>query len=91
MFVPLITLIDLSFVAQELGSDCIRRNEDLMWGQEQAGVLPCQDIEGDCVCLHPARLTVPQNNCTRGRQGEGPTWVKCSRKCALKIKKMFCF
>ncbi len=72
MFVPLIMLIDPSFVAQELGSDCIRHNEDLMWGQEQAGVLPCQDIEGDCVCLHPARLTVPHNNCTRGRQGEGP-------------------
>lgn len=71
MLVPLIMLIDLSLVAQELGSDCIRRNEDLMWGQEQAGVLPCQDIEGDCVCLHPARLSVPHNNCIGGRQGEG--------------------
>lgn len=62
-----------------------------MWGQEQAGVLPCQDIEGDCVCLHPARLTVPHNNCTRGRHGEGPTQAQCSRKCTLKIKKPFVF
>ncbi len=37
-----------------------------MWGQEQAGVLPCQDIEGDCVCLHPARLTVPHKQLHQG-------------------------
>ncbi len=82
-------LIDPSFVAQELCSDCIRHNEDLMWGQEQAGVLPCQDIEGDCVCLHPAGSPFHTTTAPGDGKGRGPKWSRKYTCILLKTKTLF--